>query len=68
MRRGQVTDENPNEAYDAVWRDLGPLRPQAADVPFLITAAELRDRKIKRRRKQDGGPGRPEAIRRLVEK
>lgn len=63
-----MTDENPNEAYDGIWRETGLVRHQAAEVPFLIPAAELLDRKIKRRRKQNGGLGRPEAIRRLVEK
>jgi hypothetical protein len=47
-----MTDDNPNEAVD---------------VPFFITASELRDRKTKRRRKQDDPPGRPEVIRRLLE-
>jgi hypothetical protein len=47
-----MTDDNPNKA---------------ADVPFLITVSELRDRKTKRRRKQDYLPGRSEVIRRLVE-
>jgi len=36
-----MTDDRPNEP--------GPLPPQAVDVPFLITASELRDRKNKRR-------------------
>ena len=45
-----------------------PLRPPAVDVPFLVTASELRNRKAKRRRKQAYEPSpRPEAIRRLVE-
>jgi hypothetical protein len=45
-----------------------PLRPSAVDVPFLVTASELRDRKAKRRRKQAyEPPPRPEAIRGLVE-
>jgi hypothetical protein len=44
----------------------GPFPPQAVDVPFLVTASELRDRKAKRRRKQDDLPGRSEAIRGLV--
>ena len=39
----------------------------ANELPFLITASELRDRKTKRRRKQDDLPGRSEAISRLVE-
>jgi hypothetical protein len=47
--------------------DDNPIPPQAVDVPFLVTASELRDRKAKRRRKQDDLPGRSEAIRRLVE-
>jgi hypothetical protein len=57
-----MTDD-PNEAYEAVRSEPGPLPPQAVGVPFLITASELRDRKNKRRRKQDDLPG----IRRLVE-
>ena len=64
---GEVIDDNPNEAYDVVRSEPGPLPPQVVDVPFLITASELRDRKAKRRRKQDDLPGRSEAIRRLVE-
>jgi hypothetical protein len=40
--------------------------PQTADMPFLVTASELRDRKALRRRR-DGLPGHPETIRRLVE-
>ena len=54
-----MTDDHPNEP--------GPLPPQAVDVPFLITASELRDRKTKRRRKQDDLPARSEAIHRMVE-
>ena len=42
-----------------------PPLPPTVEIPFLITAIELRDRKIKRRRKQDELPGRLEAI--LVE-
>jgi hypothetical protein len=64
---GEMTDDNPNEAYEVVPDKSGPLPPQAVDVAFLVTASELRDRKTKRRRKQDDLPGRPEAIRRLVE-
>lgn len=41
--------------------------PKAVDVPFLITASELRDRKNRRRRKQDDLPGRSGATRRLLE-
>jgi hypothetical protein len=47
--------------------DDKPIPPQAVDVPFLVTASELRDRKAKRRQKRDDLPGRSEAIRRLVE-
>jgi hypothetical protein len=36
-----MSDDHPNEP--------GPLPPQAVDVPFLITASELWDRKNKRR-------------------
>jgi hypothetical protein len=36
-----MNDNDPNEP--------GPLPPQDVDVPFLITASELRDRKNKRR-------------------
>ena len=54
-----MTDDHPNKP--------GPLPPQAVDVPFLITASELRDRKNKRRRKQDDLPGRSDAFLRLVE-
>ena len=61
-----MIEDNSNEAYDVVRSELGPLPLQAVDVPFLITASELRDRKTKRRRKQDGPPGRSEAIRRNV--
>jgi hypothetical protein len=42
--------------------DDNPIPPQAIDLPFLITASELRDRKTKRRRKQAD-----DTIRRLVE-
>jgi hypothetical protein len=59
-----VTSSNPNEAYEVVRSESGPLPPQP--VAFLITASELRDRKTKRRRKHDL-PGGSEAIRRLVE-
>ena len=47
--------------------DDNPIPSQAVDLPFLITASELRDRKTKRRRKQDNLPGRSDAFRRLVE-
>ena len=47
--------------------DDNPIPPQAVDLPFLITASELRDRKTKRRRKQADDTSRSEAIRRLVE-
>jgi hypothetical protein len=54
------------EAY--VSREPADRFPGAIlDVPFLITASELRDRKTKRRRKRDDPPGRAEVIRRLVE-
>jgi hypothetical protein len=46
--------------------DDNPIPPQAVDLPFLVTASELRDRKTKRRREHDL-PGRSEAIRRLFE-
>jgi hypothetical protein len=36
------------------------------ELPFLVSASELRDRKIKRRQVQDSGPGHSEAIQ-LVE-
>jgi hypothetical protein len=48
-----VTDKCPNEAYEVVRSEAGPLPRQAEDVAFLITASELRDRKTKRRRKDD---------------
>jgi hypothetical protein len=41
--------------------------PQTVDLPFLITASELRDRKTKRQRKQPELPSHFEAIRRPVE-
>jgi hypothetical protein len=62
-----MTDDDPNEAYEVVVSAPGRLPPQAVDVPFLVTASELRDRKAKRRRKQADLPSRSEAIRRLVE-
>jgi hypothetical protein len=62
-----MSDDDPNEAYEVVRSEPGPLPPQAVDLPFLITASELRDRKIKRRRKQDDLPGRFDAFRRIVE-
>jgi len=40
--------------------------PQALDVPFLITASELRARKTKRRHRRDDLPA-PEVIRRILE-
>jgi hypothetical protein len=52
-----MTDDHPNEP--------GPLPPQAVDVPFLIAASELQDRKNKRRR--NDLPGRYDAFPRLVE-
>jgi hypothetical protein len=63
---GEMTDDNPNEAYAVVPDKSGPPPPQAVDVAFLVTASELRDRKTKRRREHDE-PSRSEAIRRLVE-
>ena len=63
---GEMSADDPSEAYEAVRSEPGPLPPQAVDLPFLVTASELRDRKAKRRRKQDDLPGRSEAIRRLV--
>jgi hypothetical protein len=41
--------------------------PPTVDLPFLVSASELRDRKLKRRRRQNGGLVRSETIRRLVE-
>ena len=41
--------------------------PQTVDLPFLITASELRDRKNKRRRKQADDTSRSDAFRRMVE-
>jgi hypothetical protein len=61
-----VTDNSPNEAYEVVQSEAGPLPRQAEDVAFLITASELRDRKTKRRRK-DGLLSRFKVTRRLVE-
>lgn len=58
--------DNPNEADALVRIEPDPLTPQAVDA-FLVTASELRDRKIKRRQKQRDQPTRAEAIRRLVE-
>ena len=49
---GEMTDNNPNETSEMVGNEPGPLPPRAVDVPFLITASELRDRK-KRRRTRD---------------
>jgi hypothetical protein len=40
-----------------------PPPPPTVDLSFLVSASELRDRKIKRRRVQDGGLGRSEAMR-----
>jgi hypothetical protein len=40
-----MTGDNSNEVP-------GPLAPRIVDVPFLLTASELRDRKYKRRRKR----------------
>jgi hypothetical protein len=62
-----MIDDNPNEAFDVARSEPGPLLRQAEDLPFLITASELRDRKAKRRRKQDDLPGRSDAFRWLVE-
>ena len=39
----------------------------AVDVPFLITASELRDRKTKRRRRQADDTSRPDAFCRPVD-
>ena len=63
-----MIDDNPNEA-DEVVRSEHAVIPitQTVDVPFLITASELRDRKTKRRRRRDDLPARPEVIRRMVE-
>jgi hypothetical protein len=41
-----MTGDNSNE----VPRPLAP--PQVVDVPFLLTASELRDRQFKRRRRK----------------
>jgi hypothetical protein len=62
---GEMTDRS-NEAYEVGRSEAGSLPAQAADVAFLITASELRDRKTKRRRRHDL-PGRSEDTRRLVE-
>jgi hypothetical protein len=40
-----------------------PPSPPTVDLPFLVSASKLRDRKIKRRRIQGDGPGPSEAIR-----
>jgi hypothetical protein len=40
-----MTGDNSNEVPK-------PLAPQVVDVPFLLTASELRDRKYKRRRER----------------
>ena len=41
-----MIDDNPNEAFDVVRSEPGPLLRQAEDLPFLITASELRDEKL----------------------
>jgi hypothetical protein len=61
-----VTDNIPEEAYEVLRSEAGPLPRQAEDVAFLITASELRVRKTKRRRK-DGLLSHFKVIRRLVE-
>jgi hypothetical protein len=53
--------DDPNEAYEVVRSEPGPLLRQGKDLPFLVTAGELRDRKAKRRRKQYDLPGRTSA-------
>jgi len=45
----------------------GESAEPVADVPFLVTASELRQRKIERRLQRLNWPSRAEAIRRLVE-
>jgi hypothetical protein len=61
-----VIDNSPEEAYEVMRSEAGPLPRQVEDVAFLITASELRDRKTKRRRK-DNLLSRFKVIRRLVE-
>jgi hypothetical protein len=56
-----MTDDNPNETNEVVRSEPGPVPPQAVDLPFIITASELRDRKTKRRQKHDL-PGRPAGL------
>ena len=56
-----MTDDNPNRTNAVVRGDPDPVPSQAVDMPFLVTAGELRARKTKRRRKHD-----TEAIRRIV--
>jgi hypothetical protein len=50
---GQVTGDNPDEIYEVVRGEPDPILSQAKNIPFLITAGELRDRKTKRRRKHE---------------
>jgi hypothetical protein len=45
----------PNEAYEVVRSEPGPLR-NGEDLPFLITAGDLRDRRAKRRRNYPAAP------------
>ena len=58
---GEMTGDKPKERG-------GPALTlqQRAEMAFVVTASELLDRKLKRRREQYL-LGRPEAIRRLVE-
>ena len=51
-REAKLTDGNPSEAYEAVRSEPGPVPPQGVDMPFLVPASELRNRKMKRRRKK----------------
>jgi hypothetical protein len=62
-----MISDDPNEAYEVVRSEPGPLLRQAEDMSFLITASELRDRKAKRRRKQYDLLGRSDAFRWLVD-
>jgi hypothetical protein len=48
-----MTDHSPNDANKMARSETRPHPPETMDDAFLVTASELRNRKILRRRKQD---------------
>ena len=47
-----MTGDNSDEGYEAARDEPDPAPSQSGDMPFLVTAEELRARRTKRRRER----------------